>query len=567
MRKQISIYLGQENPNGFTGYLTEDNLFLVIEIKENFSKEEGNKLISDIKQRYLSHSIENLHQLDNFIHQVIVKNNLPAGVSLAVIYFRENIAYLKTINEGKIFLRRKNKIEEIISGTQTASGYIHFDDIFILTTNDFVSRVKNFQEIKDIFNKKSPEEIINEVTPFLKGNDDQGLIALFVKIKKEEEIKTDFSFLENKNFLLPFNQSISQKKIATYLLLIIIFFIFVWSVILGYQRRKENEINNQIEKTKKTVFTKLEEAEEIAFLNLEKATQLLNEAKKETAILKEKVKKRNKKVEEIEKVIAEKENKIIKKETKNYQEFYDLAVDKKEAEGDRFFLHNEFLFVLDKENGVIYRLSLKKKSLEKYVNSKIKKTSLISAYDEKIYFLVEDEGIFQVIDKDKIKKIIEKDNQWGEIKDISTYNGNLYLLDVKKDEIYKYLAADSGFSSKTSYFKSGEPINLEDANSLAIDSSIYIGFSQSISKFTRGIKEEFKNNFPNKNLTINKIYTDKEINKVYVWDKENGLIYVLTKTGEYQEQIFSTIFKKASDFVVYKNKIFLLLRNKIYTIE
>jgi len=564
MRKQISFYLGEEKPEGFTGYLAEGNLFLIFVIKENFTKEEGNKLISSFKQKLGSSSIENLSQLDDFIKQVIFDNNLPTGLSLAAVFFKDDIAYLKTINEGKIFLRRKNKVEEIICGTQTASGYLQLDDIFILTTDEFITRIK---EIKNVLNKEEPIEIINEITPFLKKESDKGLIALFVKLKKEEEVGNRLFFLENNNFLSLFNQSEGKKKTLTYLLLIIIFFIFIWSVVLGYKRRKESEINNQIERTKKIVFSKLEEAEEIAFLNLERAIQLLNEAKEETTVLKEKVKNKSKKIEEIEKKITEKENQIIKKETKNYQEFYDLSVDKKEAKGDRFFLQNDFLFILDKDEGVIYRLSLEKKSLEKYHHPKIKKSSLIAAYDEKIYFLVEDEGIFQIVDKDKAKKIIEKDPQWVEIKDISTYNGNLYLLDVKSDEIYKYLAVDSGFSSKTSYFKSGEAIDLEDANSLAIDSSVYIGFSQTILKFTRGIKEEFKNNFPNKNLVIKKIYTDKEINKVYVWDKENGLIYILNKNGEYQEQIFSIIIKKAFDFVVYKDKIFLLLKNKIYSIE
>jgi hypothetical protein len=567
MRKQINFYLGEENLTGFTGFLAEENLFLIIEIKENFTKEEGNKLISEIKQKFISQTIENLHQLDNFIKQVIIENNLPTDISLAVIFFKDNIAYLKTVNEAVIFLRRKNKVEELISGTQTASGYIQFDDIFILTTVEFINQLKKSFEIKNVLNKKEPEEIINEIAPFLKANNDYGLIALFVKIKKDEERRNYFGFLEDKNFFSLFNQSIGRKKTLTYLLILIIFFIFVWSVILGYQRRKESEINNRIEKTKKIVTSKLEEAEEIAFLNLDKASQLLSEAKKEVSILKQEVKTKNKKLEEIEKIIAQKESEIIKKETKNYQEFYDLAIDRKEAKGERFFLQNDSLFILDKDGGVIYRLSLEKKSLEKYSHPKIKKSSLIASYEEKIYFFVEDEGIFETLDKDKIKKIIEKDPNWGKIQDVSTYNGNLYLLDVKNDEIYKYFPSGNGFSSKTSYFKMGEAVDLEDANSLAIDSAIYIGFSQSILKFISGVKEDFKNNFPNKNLTIKKIYTDKELNKVYVFDKENGLIYVLTKNGDYQQQISSEVIKKASDFVVYKDKIFLLLKNKIYTIE
>lgn len=568
MRKQINFYIGQENLKGFTGFLAEENLFLIIEINENFNREEGNKLISEIKRRFNHQKIENLNQLDSFFNQIAIDNNLPTEVSLAVIFFKDDIAYLKTVNEGVVFLRRKNKVEKIISGKQTASGYIYLDDLFILTTFNFLNKVSDFFEIKKILNKDKAEEIINDITPFLKKKEDYGLIALFIKIRQEEEFrKKYFCFLINKHFFSSFNQSLTSKKTLTYLIITILSLIFFWSVILGYQRRKETEINSRIEKTRRMVFSKLDEAEGIAFLNLDKASQLLNEAKKEVSVLKKELKMKNKKIEEIEKLIAQKENEIIKKEIKNYQEFYDLAVDKKDAEGERFFLENEFLFILDKNQGVIYRLSLEKKSLKKYNHSKIKKASLVFSYGEKIYFFVNDEGVFEIIDNDQVKKIIEKDENWGKIEDIFTYNGNLYLLDVKNDEIYKYIPSDKGFSSKISYFKQGEAVDLNGANSLAIDSAIYIGLNRSVLKFTSGVKEDFKNNFPRKNLSIKKIYTNKELNKIYIWDKKNGLIYILTKNGDYQEQISSEIIKKAYDFIVYKDKIFLLLKSKIYTIE
>jgi len=568
MKKKINFYLGEEKLNGFSSYFLEENFFLIIEIKENFNKEKGYRLINELKQISIDERINNLYQLDEFINQFIIDNNLPTSLSLAAIIFKDNVVYLKTINEGVIFLKRKNKVVEIISKNQNASGYIEVGDLFVLTTFSFVNKLKDFFDIKNILIKKEPKDFIFEITPFLKNNNDDGLVALLIKIEKEETKSEDyFSFLRDKNFLSFFNQQINQKKTLTYLFVLVIFFIFVWSVILGYQRRKEVEINNRVQKTRNIIFSKLEEAEQIAFFNLYKASQLINEAKKEIDFLKKDLNIKNKKIDEIEEIIYRKENEIMKKEIKNYKEFYDLTVDRKEAKGDKFFLQNELLFVLDKNGGIIYSLSLEKKSLKKYSHQKVKKASLIASYNEKIYFFVADEGIFQFIDKDKIQMVIEKDSDWGEIKDISTYNGNIYLLDIKNDEIYKYVPSNSGFSLKTSYFQTGEAINLQGANSLSIDSSIYIGFSKSIFKFTKGIKEDFKNHFSNKYLSIKKIYTDKELNKVYLFDKDNGLIYILNKNGDYQQQIFSEIIKKASDFVVYKEKIFLLLKNKIYTIE
>jgi len=574
MDKQINFYLGREGDNGFTGYLAEDNFFLIIQITESYNKERGNKLILNIKQKINSYAIENLYQLEEFVQKIIIENNLPADFSLAAVFFKNNIAYLKTVNYGKIFLKRKNQLEEIISGNQSASGYIQLFDIFVLTTKTFTEKLQEKKDIKHFFNYNNPSEIINEITPILKSNDDSNLIALFIQIKEEQK-ESDFKINSKnplddlKKFFSKYldRENINKKKTITYGLILIIFLIFIWSVFLGYKRRKEKEVNDRIKKTEQLVFSKLEKAEEIAFLNLEQAQILINEAKKETEDLKKQVNTKNKKIEEIDKIIIEKENQLIKKEAKNYQEFYDLTVDNKDAVGDELFLDKDTLLILNKNQGTIYALSLEKKSLEKFNNEKIKNAKIIAADNEKIYFFVEGEGVYQIFDKKKIKKIIDKDKDWGQIIDISTYNGNLYLLDIKKDEVYKYLPTGDGFSSKTSYFKTGEAVDLGDANSLAIDSSLYIGFSQAIFKFTSGIKESFKNNFPNKNFQIKRIYTDKETTKVYVWDKSNGVIYILTKNGEYQEQITSAAIKAATDFVVYQNKIFLLAKNKIYTIE
>ena len=410
----------------------------------------------------------------------------------------------------------------------------------------------------------------------MKDSNDTGLISLFIQIKKIDNKDINYSpklflpklFQLKKIFDMNFiHNNLSYKKAITYFFLLIIFLIFIWSVFLGYQRRYEKEINKKIEQAEREILNKISQAEEISFLNMNQAKKLIENANNQLNNLKKEIKKKNIKIDQIEKKIIEKENEIIKKETKSYQEFYDLSFDRKEAIGDKFFLESDFLFIIDKKAGVIYKLSLEKKSLEKFIDENIKKAKIISSYDKKIYFFVDSEGVYELNNLGKIKKIIENDKEWGEIVDMSTYNGNIYLLDIKKDEVYKYLPTDKGFSEKKSYFKKGEAVDLTDANSLAIDSSLYISFSKSIIKLNIGVKESFKNNFPNDDYQIKKVYTNKEIPKVYVWDKKNGLIYILTKNGDYQEQISSEIIKSANDFVVYKNKIFFLNNNKIYFIQ
>jgi exopolysaccharide biosynthesis predicted pyruvyltransferase EpsI len=74
----------------------------------------------------------------------------------------------------------------------------------------------------------------------------------------------------------------------------------------------------------------------------------------------------------------------------------------------------------------------------------------------------------------------------GRIGDLAIYNGNIYLLDKGKNKIYKYLAGEEEFSNKIDYLKSGESTVLKEATSLAIDSSIYIGFPNYTANIYRG---------------------------------------------------------------------------------
>jgi hypothetical protein len=339
-------------------------------------------------------------------------------------------------------------------------------------------------------------------------------------------------------------------------------------VILGYQRRKNAYYDKRITEAKKIITEKLVSAEDIAFLNLEKATSLIKESETEVDNLKKELGENKKKeVADLEGKIKEAKNKIIKKEEVAYQEFYDLSLEDKNVSGVKISLYDDKAFILDKKNGVIYRLFLPKKSFEKNQLSELKKTDLIAAYQDKVYFYIKNFGVYQIDENGKLKKVIEQDKDWGEIVDLSLYNGNLYLLDRGKDEVWKYLNTGDGFGGKNSYFQKGEAIDLASISSLSIDGALYLAGDKMIFKYLSGVREKFKLNLPDKEFSFDKVFTNNNLEKIYLWDKGKGVIYVLGKNGEYVEQISSSILSKGDDFVVYDNKILVLFGSKIYQIK
>jgi hypothetical protein len=464
----------------------------------------------------------------------------------------------------------------LIEQDQTASGYIKEDDIFIFTFDSFMKLLGGESGLNLKFDNKPISEVIDEITPELLTKNDQGTAALFIKLSKiEEEIKPVNDFFEVPKKINPllnlkdFYLRFGQQKTLTFITVFVLGFILFWSVGFGYIRRTNENSNKKINLTKELIGQKLSQAEEVSFLNISSALSLISDSKEEVQKLKASLPPKiasTEQVKELDKMIVNTENKILKKEEKKYTEFFDLTVDDKDAKGDKFYLNDEDLLIRDKSRGVLYELSLEKKSLDKDQLSEVKKSDLTALFEGKKYFYVDGAGIYEIVDG-KAKKVVENDKEWGKIIDLVVFNSNIYLLDQGKDEIWKYMNAESGFGSKNSYFQSGQSIDLSQVNSLSIDGSIYLAGDQVIFKYTSGLRDGFKVELPDGSVNTSKIFTSKDLEKVYGWDKEKGIIYVVGKNGDYLEQINSKILSTGTDFIVYKNIIYVLQGSKVYKIE
>ncbi len=572
-KQDVGFYLGHEKSDGFSGFVDENNLFLTVEIETGITPQKGRELTAFIREKINLVKIENLQQFDFFISNIIKEKNLPSGFSLSIGYLKGNIFYLKTVNDGRIYIRRNNKLVLLIERNATASGYIEEEDVYIFTFVRFMKLLGEEEGLNKKFNDRPISEIIEEITPELLVLDDQGTAALFLKLKKiEEEVKPVNDFFEKPGGkLLAFNLKdyylrFGRQKTLTFITVFILGLILFWSVGLGYMRRSSENNQKKINMTRDLIKQKLDQAQEVSFLNMTSALNLLSDSKIEVAKLKKEVGAKNDQIIEIEKLINDTENKILKKEEKGYQEFFDLTVDNKNAIGGKLYLFNDILLILDKSNGELFNFSLNNKSLKKDQSSDIKKSSLIALFEDKKYFFVEGAGVYQIVDN-KVKKVIENDKDWGKIADLTVFNGNVYLLDQGKGEIWKYVSVESGFGTKSSYFGSGQTVDLSQINSLTIDGSVYLAGDSVMFKFTSGLQDGFETNLPDSSASINKIFTSKDLEKLYGWDKSKGIIYIMGKNGDYQEQVNSKILSTGSDFIVYKDIIYVLQGSKIYKIE
>ncbi|OQY65344.1 hypothetical protein B6D29_04165 [Microgenomates bacterium UTCPR1] len=579
-RQDLAFYLGEQKEDGYSTVVNLDNLFFCFEASSGFSQEQGHEFVEFVKKKMALVKIDRLSSLDNFVAELIEEKNLPSGISIAMGFYKEGGIYLKTVGRGKIYIKRGDKMGLLIERDNTASGPVQDKDIFIFLTDNFFELVGGEKGLKDVFDHRSPSQIIEEITPTLKAKSDLGAVSLFVSFNLAEQ--EDMTLAESSREEYQSRDSrikkITEKvvdiwrlmktgkKTFTFLTVIILFLLFIWSVILGFQRRIYSNASKKVKMTEELITQKLASAEEVAFLNMDRATILIKESKEEVDKLKNDKGVKKAQLSRLEEIIFRTENRIFKKEQKSFSEFFDLAVDDKAASGEIIYLDRDSAFILDKKRGVIYRLAVDKKSLEKIVNSDFKKTDLVAAYEDNVYVFIKGSGVY-TIEGTKLKKVIDQDKDWGEIADMTMYNGNIYLLDKGKDEIWKYQKGEDEFGNKIGYFQSGQSSDLSKVKSFVIDGSIFLAGDKTVMKYTSGSRDGFDIDLPNKDVFFNRVFTSKEEDKVYLWDKSKGVIYVVGKTGDFVEQINSQIIDEGDDFVVYGNRILFLKGSKIYEID
>lgn len=80
---------------------------------------------------------------------------------------------------------------------------------------------------------------------------------------------------------------------------------------------------------------------------------------------------------------------------------------------------------------------------------------------------------------------LRRTNSWASVGGIAAYDGNLYVLDPKGNQVHRYLPAASGFDSEpTAALSAGE---LAKARGLAVDAEIYVYFEDgSVRRFRGG---------------------------------------------------------------------------------
>jgi hypothetical protein len=604
LKPEYALYLGREDSIGVTDFAANRHYFIVLEFNHDVPKETARERIDTLKQKILQSTSCTLEIFSVMVDSVFIAEEEIVDVSICAGFVQNDIFYLVTKGKGAVYIKRDNVFEAIVRGDNTASGKIEPNDTYVFASGNFQSLVSE-QDIQLALKDQGPKSAVESLTPHIKEKEQQVAIAMFIRfdeeiLEEEHDIidnnKEQQNLIEERNpvsvdsnsssyadsvkgffssagffFRKGENRMVIGKKPPkklTIAILIILLGIFFWSVVLGYQRRAEAEKKRKLEGYRITIEKSFDRAKDLGSSDPEKALGYLTDGEQQIALLESYGKKDV--TSEIEKyrTTAEELKKIIeKKEDVQAEEIYDLALINEKSAGSRMFFTEENAIVLDKGRKMVYVINPEKKSHTDYTDSKLANADLVSYYDGTVFVYGSKIGVIKSKDESVFESAISADKELKDVKGTWVYNGNIYVLDSGSDELYKYLVAEKGYSDKTSYFKDGESMDLAEANSFAIDSSVYIGFKSSVIKYIAGVKDSFSANLPKGSYSFDRIFTNKDVDNIFLLDKTQGIVLIVDKNGEFIKQVVSSVLKTADDIGATADSIYALSNNKIFKVK
>ena len=211
-------------------------------------------------------------------------------------------------------------------------------------------------------------------------------------------------------------------------------------------------------------------------------------------------------------------------------------------------------------SGTIFKVDIKSKSVDKINSVEGAKAGLV--FDSGA-FILSGGNVFKVdIGSGKQEKVIE--GQDGS--DLAVFLGNVYIL--SQSGINKFVPVDKGYTQSENYLERAQ--SFSESSHFAIDGSIWVTDGSQILKYTRGKRDEFTiSGLGGSNSQFGEIYTDANLDNLYVVDVANSALLVIGKDGVYKKAYQSPDFGKASALVVDEGagKMYVSVDNKILEAE
>ena len=592
---QTAKIVGNADNIKWGGVFSENGLFIVVEVtgsEEKHAVNTGKEILDLLLTKFTNVKERSSGTISQLLDVVLDREEIN---SLVIGLLENDQLFLGSLREGTIYLMRDKKLGRILSGSVQMKGEANEEDLLLICSKTFDLLVSK-EKVNEALLIQDPEQIAAQIAPqILENKEAYGACGLVIKTSSElqEKVKQPSRIsmvtgrikhlVKIRQLKLPWisktqeyqdpEKTRTKKTLLTVSVALVV--LLVLSVFFNLNHTRDTKRQEKLTEVLALVTQQYEEAINLIDLNPVRARELLASGKLSLSPLLSEFPKESSEYKQAQEWMV----KISSQEVTAYKIykltavplFFDLSLVKAGAEGKKMTSYKELTAILDTKNQTVYTLSTTNKQSNIIAGSDtVKDAQNIAVHGNNAYILNSD-GIVGIDILSKTAKVmIKSDEKWGEIGSLESFGGNLYLLDKRKNTIWKYVATDFGLSAITTYLNPDVKVNFSESTRMDIDGSVWVAYPSEILKFTRGLGEQFAfKGFSELLSNITAISTSDTNNFIYLLDKSTTRIVVFDKDGAYQSQYQWDELISADDIVATEEdkKIFVLMGSKIYAID
>lgn len=573
--------------------IREDNTFLgILELTCDDAFTKGRQALSELEDFYFEFEGTIPEKLNAAFKEAESKFSKGADFSLILAAIFGKVLYIIGKGQVETYLKRADKLSSLSSvgmPSQLISGFLQDGDRLLFTTKSLATFLgddlgKSLSLSVDMFEDEVGSKIGTS------DLEDQGLSALAIEITEENPEIASLSTLIPPAFptkpLVSFQAILGKAmKLLSRLracfpkngrgrLVVALVLIVIIAVGAGYQYKlsRDQKIKMQFTQALQEAKDNFNNAKGLSALNP-------NEAKSKLDLAKDKInqalalKPKDADAQQFRKQIEEESPKILQEASvADFPVFLDMDLVKKNFRATSMSLSKDKLLLLDQEVKTAVVVDLTKKSNQILAGAEQLGEAQFGSLNGGLAFIYsKDKGILKIdITNSKLSVVSKKDTNFGQIKDIYGFAGNIYLLDTV-NQVWKFLPTADGYSDAREYLSKDTKADFSNALRMQIESSVYIlKTGGEILRFTKGEKDNFSlGGLPSAIKDPKSIFTSSDTDNLYLLDPGNSRLLILTKTGSYKGQLTGSKFATATDLVVDEvgKKVYLLEGGKIYSVD
>ncbi len=527
------------------------------------------------------------------------------GIEIVACVSWQEFVYFVAADYGEVYLWRDSQLVKLLAGSKdevsSLSGNPKTGDVFLFGTRDVFGNI-NPKLLQELLSKNTDPKMLADSLVPLMHKDESASQALAVVGFEEKSEEADVAESENqevtapksrfklpkmgiervKNILHIFASKLSERNVyierrstedmggrrkRTMISIGVVLIVLLGaSIFFGF--RQKNLLNFRASYESRLVEAETAYSDSLLQkdANPGQARELFAKSQNLVGgLVSEGIK--DKRIDELSRKLEQNKVAVLGKVEANATVLRDLSILRSDITAAQMALHKGSMGILDVGGKRVIVSSTDGK--ETTVIGGPEKLGLprqIAVYADR-YFVLGDRGVVELDRKGAAKVVVQPDSQWGEIAGMVAFGGNIYLVD-KGGQIWRYSAADAGFGTKQEWFGKGVTPDLSKTIDAAIDGSIWLlSSSGKVSKFTRGAPDTFSiSGVSDGIVSPAALYTDENLDSIFILDKSAGKIVEISKRGEYQKQYVAEDLKQARDFVVAQGKIIVLTETKLLEI-